>query len=303
MADRFRTELDWEDLRFFSALARHGTLSGAARALSVNHATVARRIANLEAALARKLFERRPDGYALTPAGRAALDAAGLMETAAQSLKSAVPDAGLSGLVRLTATPSLAEAYLISRIAAWQIQHPALEIEIVSDAATRSLIRRATDIALRLSRPDDGDLIARPLVTVAYGFFGTQSWAKRIEAGEAAEFIGFDESNAQIPEAAWLARNFPGHRLTFRANSQLSQASAARTGCGIALLPHFLAAGDPALVLIALPEAPPSRGLWMLTRSDARRMPQVKAVVEYLANMFGKERRIFTGDDPVPSGC
>ncbi|MGO8952413.1 MAG: LysR family transcriptional regulator [Rhodomicrobium sp.] len=295
MADRFRTELNWEDLRFFSALARHGTLSAAARALSVNHATVARRIASLEAALARKLFERRPDGYALTPAGRAALDAAGQMESAAHSLKNAVPDAVLTGLVRLTATPSLAEAYLISRIAAWRVQHPALEIEIVSDVAARSLIRRATDIALRLSRPDDADLIARLLVTVAYGFFGTQSWRERIEAGETAEFIGFDESNAQIPEAAWLAHNFPGHRLTFRANSHLSQASAARTGCGIALLPHFLAAGDPALVPIALPKVPPSRGLWMLTRSDARRMPQVKAVMEYLEDVFRKERRIFTG--------
>jgi DNA-binding transcriptional LysR family regulator len=295
MVDRFRSDVDWEDLRFFVALARHGTLSAAARALSVNHATVARRITNLETALDRKLFERRPDGYALTPAGRSVLDAAGLMEGAARALEDRAADAGLTGLVRLTATPSLAEAFLIPRAAGWQTEHPALAIEIVADIGKRSLMRRATDIALRLSRPDDGELIARRLATIGYGFFATQAWRERIEAGGTAEFVGFDEANAQLPEALWLAHNYSGHRLAFRCNSQTAQASAARSGCGIALLPHFLVTDDPALVRVPLPKTPPSRDLWMLTRRDATRNRQVKAVVEYLTDLFHQERRTFLG--------
>src|SRR5438105_6972666 len=110
MADRFRTaDIDWEDVRFFAALARHGSLSAAARALSVNHATVARRLAALEQSLGTRLFKRRPSGYELTGAGRSALEAADAMETAATALSGLEPEAALTGLGRITATPSLAE--------------------------------------------------------------------------------------------------------------------------------------------------------------------------------------------------
>src|SRR5579863_7524759 len=102
MADQFRTAADWEDVRFFAALARHGGLSAAARALSVNHATVARRVAGLERTLGAKLIERRPNGYELTAAGRDALAAAGAMEAAAQSLPRAGRTEPVGGLIRIT---------------------------------------------------------------------------------------------------------------------------------------------------------------------------------------------------------
>src|SRR5215470_3807034 len=111
MVDRFRTGLDWADVRVFAALARCGSLSATARALSVNHATVARRLAGLEQALGSKLLERRPTGYELTAAGRSALGPATAMETAANELRRFEPEPTLSGLVRITATPSLAETF------------------------------------------------------------------------------------------------------------------------------------------------------------------------------------------------
>jgi molybdate transport repressor ModE-like protein len=243
VADNFRTELDWEDVRFFAALARHGSLSAAARALSVNHATVARRVGHLEQTLGRKLFERRPNGYVLTAAGQSAIEAAGQMQNGAGALESSGPASGLSGVVRLTATPSLAESFLIPRLAAWQPRHPGLDIELVADNASRSLMRHSADVALRLARPEDGELIARRLVTIGYGFYGAQDWSERIGAGGSLVFAGFDEANAHLPEAVWLACNFPGARLVFRSNSQMSQAAAARSGGAIALLPHFLGGG------------------------------------------------------------
>jgi len=100
--------MDWEDVRFFLALARRGSLSAAARHLHVNHATVARRIGALEAALGQVLFERRPDGYGLTRNGEAALEAAAAMEASALALSDAVRHDEPQGTVRVTAVPSVA---------------------------------------------------------------------------------------------------------------------------------------------------------------------------------------------------
>src|ERR1700744_5003483 len=107
MAEKKRTEPDWQDLRVFLALGRHGSLSAAARTLSVNHATIARRIQSLEATLGEKLVERRPEGYVLTPAGTQALAAASDMETAVQTLGRGGSDGSPRGLVRVNAPPAL----------------------------------------------------------------------------------------------------------------------------------------------------------------------------------------------------
>src|SRR3712207_2969806 len=105
MADKKRTDIDWQDVRIFVALARHGSLSAAARMLSVNHATIARRLHSLEQSLGEKLVERRPEGYVLTPAGTHALEAASDMEQAAQILGRGMTDGTPSGLVRINSSP------------------------------------------------------------------------------------------------------------------------------------------------------------------------------------------------------
>jgi molybdate transport repressor ModE-like protein len=142
MADHFRTGLDWEDIRVLIALARHGSLSGAARALAVNHATVARRLSSLEQALGDKLVERRPDGYILTPSGAQALAAANDMEIAAASLFRGGPSSGPSGLVRINATPSLMQGFLVTRMSALVGRYPALDIELATNIRSISLERR-----------------------------------------------------------------------------------------------------------------------------------------------------------------
>jgi DNA-binding transcriptional LysR family regulator len=168
MPDKKRTSrLDWEDVRYFIALARHGTLSATARALRVNHATVARRITSLEILLARALFERRADGYALTAEGKAVLDEAGAMDEAALSVLRRL-DAGteLSGLVRLTSGRTLAETFLIDRLSAFHQRYPAIDIEWIGEARLMSLARREADIRKRLPERDVWLLIRRNLTKV-----------------------------------------------------------------------------------------------------------------------------------------
>jgi DNA-binding transcriptional LysR family regulator len=297
MPDRFRTgRIDWDDVRFFAALARYGSLSAAARALTVNHATVARRLAALEQALGTKLFKRRPTGYELTTAGRSALEAAGAMESAAAVLSRLDHETPLTGLVRITATPSLAEVFLIPRLAPLQHRYPGLDLEVMAERHPISLQRHQSDIALRLGRPERGELLGRCVGRIAYRFYAAPVWRDRLKEGNAPLLIGFDEGGSHFPEALWLARRFRNTRLAFRCNNQIGQIAAARAGSGIALLPCFLAAGDSALVEVRLSEAPPARELWLLTRRDVRGSPQIRVVSDFLLDLLRRQRPLFEGD-------
>lgn len=293
MADQIRTGLDWEDIRIFVALARHGSLSAAARALGVNHATIARRITALERALDEKLVERRPDGYVLTPAGTRALSAATEMETAAAMLSRGGADSEPKGLVRISSTPGLAQGFLVARLATLTDKLPRLDIEVATDIRNVSLERREADIALRLARPDDGDLIAKRLVTLGFGFYGTPKWRKRIADGAPPVFVGFDEANTSIPDALSLTRQFPRARVAFRTNNQFAQAAAARAGAGIAMLPHFIGRTDSKLVPCTLAKTPPSREIWLITRRQDAREPAIRSITEFLTQVFDDERALF----------
>jgi DNA-binding transcriptional LysR family regulator len=297
MADKKRTSrLDWEDVRYFIALVRHGTLSATARALRVNHATVARRITSLETVLGRALFERRPDGYALTAEGKAVLDEAGAMDEAALSVLRRL-DAGteLSGLVRLTSGRTLAETFLIDHLSAFHQRYPAIDIEWVGEARLMSLARREADIALRFGSPKDSELIARRVGRIAFGLYVSPAYRENLAAGDRPAFIGFDEASDFVAEAAWLTRQFGDERFSFRASNQASQAAAARAGYGIALLPRYLAAKDPGLAQISLRKRLPERDVWLLIRRDLTKVPRVRAVADYLIEVFQRERRLLAG--------
>jgi DNA-binding transcriptional LysR family regulator len=185
MPDRKRTSnLDWEDIRYFVALARHGSLSATARSLRVNHATVARHVASLEALLGRALFERRADGYPLTAEGKAVLDEASAMDNAALGVLRRL-DAGteLSGLVRLTAARALADGFLIDRLGGLRRRYPALDLELIADARIVSVARRDADLALRLGAPKDSDLVARRVGHIGFGLMLQPATAKGSRPG------------------------------------------------------------------------------------------------------------------------
>jgi DNA-binding transcriptional LysR family regulator len=295
MADRKRTsDLDWQDVRYFVALARYGRLAATARALRVNHATVARRIENLEALLGCSLFERRPDGYALTAEGKTMLAEATAMDEAASALRERLA-AGteIKGLVRLTSPRSLLDGFLIQRLGALHERHPGLDLEFVGEARVVSLARRDADMALRMGSPKDSDLVARRLATVGYSLYASPAYASKLESGQAPIVIGYDPESDFITEAAWVLRRFPDQRFSFRSNSQISQAGAARAGYGLALLPDFIAGGDPALKRIWPEERVPEPDLWLLMRRDVARIPRIRAVADFLVKLFQRERKRF----------
>jgi molybdate transport repressor ModE-like protein len=299
VADQKRTDVDWQDVRVFVALARHGSLSAAARMLAVNHATVARRLHSLEESLGERLVERRPDGYALTAAGTRALEAATDMEQAARTLGRSVADGTPSGLVRISSSPGLSGGFLTSRLAALAMRFPRLDIDLAPALRSVSLERHEADIAIRFGKPDDGDIIARPLVTAGYGFYGTDEVCRLVEAGGDPVFIGFNEADAYLSQSAWLTRHFPRSRVAFRAKDQFLQSIAARTGAGLALIPHYIGRSDRALRLCDLGPTPPSRDIYLLTRRRDRKDASIRLVADEVAALFEREKELFGSDSPA----
>ncbi|HEV7607354.1 MAG TPA: LysR family transcriptional regulator [Steroidobacteraceae bacterium] len=288
MTDKKRTAaLDWEDVRFFTALAHHGTLAATARALKVTHATVSRRLASLEASLGHPLFTRNARGFTLNAAGASALAEAAQMEMAATALTEKRNTAGtVSGFVRVTIARVFADGFVAEQLAPLLAQYPALEVELIATSRNLSLARREAEIALRLARPVAGDLVARRVATLDYGFFASPEYAARLAGGERAAFIAFDDASEYVPEAAWAKRFLAGKRVSLRANSQGAQAEAARGGAGMALLPGLLARARQGLVQVPFDETPPARELWLLMRPDVARLARVRVVADHLVAMF-----------------
>lgn len=295
MADRKRTEVDWQDVRVFLALGRYRSLSAAARALQVNHATIARRIQSLEDSMGEKLVERRPDGYLLTAGGERALQAATGMEAAAQLLTRVdrADDEDVRGVVRINAPPALAHAFLTAQLARVTSAHPGLDVDLATDLRSISLDRRKADIAVRIGKPNDGDLIAQPVGKLAFGFYGTNARCDEVEKGMPPVFVSFDEQNSDMPEGVWLAQQFPRARVAFRVENQVLQATAARAGAGIALLPHYIGRQVQGLRPCALTPLPPAREVFLLIRGQDRNARPIRTVMRHLVDAFKESRALF----------
>ena len=290
------TALDWQDVCVFLALGRYRSLSAAARALRVNHATVARRIQSLEGSLGEKLVDRRPDGYVLTPAGERALEAAVEMEAAAQALSRPVAaegDDAPRGLVRINAPPALALGFLVPQLARVTATHPQLDIDLATDLRSVSLDRHKADIAVRVGRLLDVDLIAKQVGAMAFGFYGTHDVCQAVERGLTPTFVGYNEESAAIPEATWLSQQFPRARVALRAENQMLQAVAVQNGAGLALLPHYIGRRVPNVRLCAWGSLPPPREIWLLMRRQDRYSSSIQAVMRHLADAFKDGEALF----------
>lgn len=272
--------LNWDDLRFFVELARSGSLSKAARQLDADHSTVARRIAALEEALALKLFDRLPRGYALTDDGERLLDRAGLVEQAVHGVQRFASGAapGIVGRVRISAPPALASHWLVPRLAPLLVRHPDLKVDVSGTPAAARLSRNEADLALRLSRPQEKGLVARRLGSLAYGLYGARAYVEATPEPRRV-YLGYDEELARSPQQIWLKTVAQGRPIVFQSNDLSSLISAVRAGIGLAALPHVLARQDD---LTCVMEGAVSRELWLVVHPDLRRAARVRAVMNHV---------------------
>lgn len=278
-------KLDWDDVRIFLALARAGSLTAAARSLRVEHTTVARRIGQLEQALGLHLFDRLPRGWILTSEGeQLAGRAAQMEEQAHEFLREAADGVPLSGTVRLSAAPSVGQEYLLPRLCAIRQRWSGVTLELVVETRVAVLSRREADLALRVGRPQDPGLAARLLGQMAYGLYCRTGYTK--ECSEADwRFVGYDDSLAHTAEQQWLDTLRGGRAYAFRANTLALQRDAVRMGIGLAVLPHFMASGDPRLERLPFDVAAAARELWLVVHPDVRRSPRVRLIADLVAEV------------------
>lgn len=276
-------DMDWDDLRHFAAFLAGGSLSAAARQLGVEHATVARRLAALERQLELKLVDRRGRRLVLTPDGERV---AAVVERMTDDLQAIERLAGgarseMTGTVTISAPPAYAAAVIAPKLVPLRRRHPGLSVRILGETRFAALERREADVAIRLSRPEAGDLTATRIGHMRFRLYAHPDYLAATPEIERA-FIASDGPMAHAPQQAALARIAAGSAFGFRADQAEIQLALAAAGGGVAILPDFMVAGRSDLVALR-PEQPPLlREVWLVVHSDLRAAAPIRAVVECL---------------------
>lgn len=290
MAGGSSGNMNWDDLRYFLAVAAEGSLSAAARILRVNPATVSRHVDALETRFEVRLFDRRQDGYGLTEAGEKLAARARGIEAEMFGLARAfdAEDRGLAGTVAVTSTESLISPFLIRNLPLLQERHPGIRLQVVNEYRFLNLSRREADVAIRLARPEQGDLVIRRIGTLGFGLYAAPDYLEtRGEPESPADLAdhsvidwldGFPE-NAPV---SWLRQHLGGRPAAFATNPASARLAAARAGIGIALVPCMVAE-EVGGVRRVLPGAEiPGVDLWLLVHRDLSRLARIRAVLDFL---------------------
>lgn len=273
---------DWENLKSFAALARSGTLSAAARLLAVEHATIARRIAALEQELGLRLVDRRGRQLVLTAAGKRVAGLVAHMDAQAEAIERTARGerTEISGEITISATPVLAATLLAEPIVQLRRSHPKLSIRILAETRYLSLENREADLAIRFSRPTDGDLTASKVGVVTFHLCASSEYLESTSPSDWA-FIGYDETMESAAQQTALLRFAGDNPLALRSSTLELQLALVRAGGGIAALPDFITSSDPLLVR-ARREKIAQREVWVVFHTDLKRSVPVRTVANCL---------------------
>ncbi|MBK6998612.1 MAG: LysR family transcriptional regulator [Rhodoferax sp.] len=293
------SKMDLNLLRYVAAVTRTGSLSGAARQLGVNHATVFRRIVQMEKDLGVRLFERSSGHYVATAAGEElAAAGAAMLATAEQSLlKVAGRDLRPGGTVRITTTDSIAQALLNPVLARCRALYPQITLHVVINNVLVDLSRRDADIALRVSSHPPEHLLGKRIAPLAIAVFGSEHYLATTQATalDEHEWIALGEAQERHRTLQWLKKIKPLDEVAYRIDGFAAIAQACANGLGLALLPCFLGDSMPTLRRIGPPEPTLTSELWLLTHPDLRTTARIKAIYQTMQVELVKRADIIEG--------
>ena len=282
--------MEWSDLKIFLAVARAGTLAGAAKRIGQTQPTMGRRLRTLEAAVGDALFQRTRDGFVLTAEGTVMLAHAERIEEEVLGLERKLSgrDADLEGLIRVSSSDWFGVHMLTPVFANFSQRHPRVTIELLTDARLFSLSRREADMVFRIRRFDEADVVQRKLMHIPYGLYGRRGVKApgRLQ-GRGLSLVTMDTAFGGLPDVAWLKRMLPHARTVFGSNNREAQARMCAAGIGLAVLPRPLGDATPGLKLLDLGEAPPGRDVWVGYHRDLRRLARLKALLDVAVDMLG----------------
>jgi molybdate transport repressor ModE-like protein len=287
--------MNWDDLRLFLAVARTGSISGAARQLGVQHSTVSRRMRQLEAQLGARLIERMKSGYELTQAGEDIRDAAMRMESEVLGVDAAVlgRDAHLTGPLQVTAINNMASTVLMPMFASFSKAYPKIELRIVVSNVDASLAQREADVAIRLTDTPGETLVGKRVVTVASTIYGSREYIERVgERGGALRWIGVECCTFH---KSWTKQACKGLPHNFYCDDTLLTLAALREGMGVSFLPCFMGDPDPLLARYCDPDPSHDLGLWILLHPDLKRTARVLAFRDHMIASIATARELFEG--------
>lgn len=298
---------NWDDLRFFLELARKGRLVTAAQRLHVDHTTVSRRIAALEHAIDARLFDKSPQGYQLTEAGQRLLPYAEAMEAQSISVLKDLSgkDAQLTGTVRLATTEALGSQVIAHHLPRFRALHPGIDIELIAETRRLSLSKREADIAITLSRPDSGRLVASKLGGYGLKLYASDSYLDNAAPIHTPEdltghaFIGYIDDLLQMPELRVVDQLVKNPNFVFRSSNMMAQYNACIEGVGLALLHAFMAEFDPRLTPVLADKIEIKRELWLVVHQDVRPVARVDAVCQFLTELLRELQPLLMGRHPT----
>lgn len=297
---------DWNDYRAFIVVAQTGQIARAAKKMGVDATTVGRRIRRLEGQIGYTLFEQTREGQAITQAGEKLLNAIEVMAAAADAVQPTAPrGSGLSGTLRISVSEGFGSWFLTRHVPQFVERYPELQLEIVASSGFLSPSKREADIAVVLSRPKAGHVIAQKLSSYQLRLYASKSYlarngqpARLKELGKEHHLIGYIPDLLYAPELNYLDDLVPGLTPDIRSSSIIAQHRLVAVGAGIGVLPCFIGDMDDTLTSI-FPETSISRNFWLVTHKDNRSLERIKAGKNWLLQITRQNADLL---NPASSG-
>ena len=284
--------MNWDDMRYFLALAREGTVSGAGRVLAVKHTTVARRIAALEARLDSRLFDRSAEGYAMTQAAENLFEHALSMEERAQSVEREVfgMDTQLKGPLKLTASHDVLTRLVVHRLPRFRKEFPGIDLELIGSSGLMDLAGRQADIALRMTPKPPEYLIGKQVLDLRHGVYASVPYLKKQHSPHTVILWRGDGTQ---PE--WVNKNFKGAGVVLRTDEVTSMVMAVKNHMGLARMPCYIGDSEPSLRRLDVSLTLSDWGVWVLSHVDLRSTARVRVCREFLVDILEEQRDLVEG--------
>lgn len=294
-------EFDWDDLKAFLAIMRAGRLTTAAKTMKVDHSTLSRKIIRLEDIFQTKLFERLSVGYRPTAAGEQLLREAETMESLAFNLQSNLTNkvSELAGPVRIAVPEGFGTSFIAPHIGQIISKHPKIEIELIAKPDVVNLSRREAEMAVTNICPEKGRMHAFKLTDYELGLYASNDYLsnhKKIKSKRDLpnhDFIGYIEDILPTTAHGYLNEISKTIIPKIRISNILTQLSATQSGVGLCVLPCFISSKQQNLKRILTKEIRIIRSFWLVTHSDLRELPRVRAASDFITETVRKERGLF----------
>lgn len=294
---------DWNDLRFFLAIAREGSTLGAAKTLNVSQPTVQRRIAALEQSIRRELVERHPTGYRLTEFGKALVPHAEEVERSVAALGRQITSGGqeLGGTLRVTCPEGMASRLLAPLIEDFRARYPELRVDLIMTDRRLDLAKGEAEVALRIHEPGEGSLVARRIAESLWAVYASRSYVQhhgRPQSWEDLEHhavVAFGGELADNHAGRWLKESAPGARIAATGSSMLGVLGAVKSGAGLAPLPILLGGSEDDLLPVLAPVPELSTKVYLVMHADLRSTPRVRAFCDFVVAEVKRFRPLLAG--------